>query len=58
MQKNCCNPQSFQGKSYKTKFSTRLIFTKLNKENFEKIIKKSEGKKNMQGNTIAIYSVS
>jgi hypothetical protein len=28
MEKNCCNPQYFQEKNYKTKFLTRLIFKK------------------------------
>jgi len=28
MEKNCCNSQCFQGKNYKTKFLTILIFKK------------------------------
>jgi len=28
MKKNCCNPQCFQGKNYKAKFLTILIFNK------------------------------
>jgi hypothetical protein len=61
MKKNCCNPQRFQEKNYKAKFLIRLIFKKkMNKENFEKNHnkKKPKGKKNMQENTVAIYSVS
>ena len=60
MEKNCCNPQYFQGKNYKAKFSTSLILKKLKsiKIILEKIRKKIKGKKTMQGNTVAIYSVS
>ena len=60
MQKNYCNPQCFQGKSYKAKFSVRLIFKKLNEQRkFKKNHKKNrKGKKNKHGNTVAIYSVS
>jgi len=38
MEKNCYNPQCFQGKNYKAKFLTSLILkkNKINKENFEK----------------------
>jgi hypothetical protein len=28
MEKTCCNPQCFQGKNYKAKFSTSLILKK------------------------------
>jgi len=49
MEKNCCAPQCFQGKSYKDKFSISLILKKLKsiKIILEKIIKKNnERKKN------------
>jgi len=37
MEKNCYNPQCFQGKNYKAKFLTSLILkNKIGKENFEK----------------------
>jgi hypothetical protein len=60
MEKNCCNPQCFQGKNYKSKFSIRLILKKIKlTDNFGKNRnKKNERKKNMQRNTIAIYNVS
>ena len=60
IEKNRCNPQCFQGINYKAKFSTSLILKKINKDNFEKNHnkKKRKEKKNMQGNTVAIYSVS
>jgi len=50
----------FFKKNYKAKFLTGLIFIKkINKIFLKKIItKKSKGKKTMQENTIAIYSVS
>ena len=53
MEKNCCAPQCFQGKSYKAKFSISLILKKLKsiKIILEKIIKKTtKGKKTIQGN--------
>jgi ribosomal protein S7 len=48
MEKICFNSQYFQEKNYKPKLLTRLIL--------KKIIMK--GKKTIQGNIVAIYSVS
>jgi len=51
----------FSRKNYKTKFSTSLILKKIKSTKIilKKIItKKMKGKKTIQGNTIAIYSVS
>jgi hypothetical protein len=47
MEKNCCNPQCFQGKNYKAKFLTGLILkNKSTKKILETIItKKNERKK-------------
>jgi hypothetical protein len=37
MEKNCCNPQYFQGKNYKAKFLTSSILKiKIDKNNFQK----------------------
>jgi hypothetical protein len=58
MEKNCSNPPCFQGKNYKAKFLTSLIFKKkINKENFGNNHKKKR-KKNHTGKYVAIYNVS
>jgi len=46
IEKNCCNPLCFQGKNYKAKFLTNLIFKKkINKENFGNNHKKKRKEK-------------
>jgi hypothetical protein len=42
MEKNCCNPQCFQEKNYKVKFSTNY------KDNFEKNHNKQNERKKKQ----------
>jgi len=51
IEKNYCNPQCFQGKNYKAKFQTSLIFLKIKLTKFflKTIIKKTKGKKNHTG---------
>ena len=63
MEKNCCAPQCFEGKSYKAKFSISLILKKLKliKIILKKIIKKKQWKEKKpykETNTVTIYSVS